>query len=159
MEKTMKPWKQALQDGMLPGTLAGLSSLLAMAWRGRRETGSALAPLNAPSHWVWGDQALRKNNLSWRYTGLGLLIHQGSAMFWGVLYERFIASTRRTHPLAADLRDAVVATAAAATVDLVLTPKRFTPGFERRLSPQSLLVVYLGFAIGVAAGSRYLRRR
>ena len=155
----MKPWKQALRDGMAPGALAGLSSLAALAWRGRRENGSALAPLNAPSHWVWGDRALQQDGPSWRYTGLGLLIHQGSAMFWGVLYERFFAGTERSTRLSADLRTAVVATAAAATVDLALTPKRFTPGFEKRLSPRGLLIVYLGFALGVAAGSRYLRRR
>jgi hypothetical protein len=155
----MKPWKQALRDGWVTGSLAGLTSMLPLAWRGRRENGSALGPLNAPSHWVWGDKALQQDGPSWRYTGLGLLIHQGSAVFWGVLYERFIARSERARPLRADIGDAVVATAVAATVDFVLTPKRFTPGFEKRLSPQGLLMVYLGFALGVAAGSRYLRQR
>jgi hypothetical protein len=50
------------------------------------------------------------------------------------------------------------ATAAAAVVDLALTPQRSTPGFERRLSARSLVMVYGAFALGVAAGSFVARR-
>lgn len=154
----MKTWKQAVHDGALPGTLAGLLSLGVLAWRGRKETGSVFAPVNAPSHWLWSDRALRQNDPSWRYTGVGLLVHQGAALFWGVLYERYMASRRAARPVAADLRDAAVATAIAATVDLAMTPRRFTPGFEKRLSARSLWWVYAGFAVGIAVGSRSMRR-
>lgn len=154
----MKTWTQALRDGVWPGLAAGVLSLGALAWRGRRETGSAFAPLNAPSHWLWRGRALRRDDASWRYTGVGLLVHQGAALFWGVLYERFFASRQPAHSLHADLRDAAVATAAAATVDFVLTPRRFTPGFEKRLSVRGLVWVYAGFALGVALGSRAVRR-
>ena len=143
--------------GLLTGNLAGLASMAALAWQGRWENGSAVAPLNAPSHWLWGDRALRQDGPSWRYTAHGLLIHQASAVMWGVLYERFVARPRPGPAL--QLRDAVVATAAAATVDFVLTPRRFTPGFERRLSLPSLVLVYAGFAAGVAIGSRLVRRK
>jgi hypothetical protein len=154
----MKTWTQALQDGLWPGMSAGLLSLGVLAWRGRKETGSVFAPVNAPSHWLWSDRALRRDGPSWRYTGVGVLVHQGASLFWGVLYERFFANRQARHPLHADLRDAVVATAAAATVDFVMTPRRFTPGFEKRLSARSLLWVYAGFALGVALGSRAVRR-
>jgi len=153
----MKTWKQSMRDGLLPGNLAGLLSTAVLLLRGRSEIGKPLAPLNAPSHWVWGDRALQQDGRSLRYTALGLLIHQASALMWGVLYERFVARPRPTATLA--LRDAAVATAAAATVDFLLTPKRFTPGFERRLSKPSLVLVYAGFAIGVALGSQWVRRR
>lgn len=46
----------------------------------------------------------------------------------------------------------------AAAVDFVMTPKRFTPGFEKRLSVRGLVWVYAGFALGVALGSRVVRR-
>jgi hypothetical protein len=153
----MKTWKEASRDAAWTGGLAGAASLAALAWRGRRETGSVFAPVNAPSQWVWRDRALRADGPSWRYTGVGLAVHQGAAYFWGLLYERFIAP-RGTVSLAADLRDAAVATAAAATVDFVMTPPRFTPGFEKRLSVQGLVWVYAGFALGVALGSRMARR-
>lgn len=154
----MKSWPQALRDGAASGTVAGLTSLGMLAWRGREETGSAFAPVNAPSHWIWRDRALRQNGPSWRYTLVGLLVHQGASVFWGVLYERYLAGRNVAQPAVADLRDAAVATAAAATVDLVMTPRRFTPGFEKRLSPRGLLWVYAGFAVGMALGSRALRR-
>lgn len=153
-----KTWTQAARDGLWPGMAAGLLSLGVLAWRGRKETGSVFAPVNAPSHWLWRDRALRRDDASWRYTGVGVLVHQGAAVFWGVLYERFFASRQAAHPLHADLRDAAVATAAAATVDFVMTPRRFTPGFEKRLSTRGLLWVYAGFALGVALGSRAVRR-
>lgn len=155
----MKPWKQAIRDGLWPGNMAGLASGALLALRGQAEIRRPLAPLNAPSHWVWGDRALRQDGGSLRYTLLGMLIHQASAVMWGVLYERFVARPRPGPALELELRDAVVATAAAATVDFVLTPRRFTPGFERRLSLPSLVLVYAGFAAGVAIGSRLVRRK
>jgi hypothetical protein len=144
--------------GLLTGNLAGVASMAALAWRGRREIGSAVAPVNAPSHWLWGDAALRQDAPSWRYTGVGMLIHQASAVMWGVLYEWLWAARRPAQTVPNQLRDAAIATAAAAAVDLLLTPKRFTPGFERRLSPSGLVWTYGLFALGVAAGSYAARR-
>jgi hypothetical protein len=152
-------WKQALRDGSLPGALAGAFSMAALAVRGHRENGSALAPLNAPSHWLWGDEALRQDGPSVRYTAAGLVIHHASAWMWGVLYQRFFAIRQRQAPWTRHVRQAAVATTAAAVVDLALTPQRFTPGFERRLSTPGLVLVYAAFAIGVAAGSRWLAQQ
>jgi hypothetical protein len=152
----MKPWRQSLRDGLCVGQLAGALSAFVLLWRGRAELAEPLAPLNAPSHWIWGDRALGKDGGSWRYTALGLLIHQASAVMWGVLYERYVARPRATEVL--QVRDAIVATAAAATVDFALTPKRFTPGFERRLSGAGLVFVYAAFAAGIALGDHLVRR-
>ena len=149
---------QWMTRGLLTGNLAGIASMAALAWRGRRENGSAVGPVNAPSHWLWGDAALRQDAPSWRYTGAGMLIHQASAVMWGLLYERLWASRRPSQTVAHQVRDAAVATAAAAAVDLLLTPRRFTPGFERRLSPTGLVWTYGLFALGVAVGSISARR-
>src|SRR5688572_23505081 len=135
------------------GMAAGLLSLVALAVRGRLETGSAARTLSAPSHWLWGDQALQQSSWSMRYAGVGVLIHQLSALLWGGLHARRASSPERA------LTDAVVTTAAAVATDLVLTPRRFTPGFERQLSPAGLVWVYGAFAVGLALAARSRGRR
>ncbi len=53
---------------------------------------------------------------------------------------------------------AVMITATAYVVDFNVIPKRLAPGFERRLSRRSLLMVYVAFALGlvtVALVDRY----
>jgi len=139
--------------GVAAGAAAGLFSLLVLAVRGRIELKSAVAPVNAPSQWLWGDSALHQRRWSWRYTAAGIAIHQASAVMWGLLHER-----RAPRP-ASPLREAVITTATAALVDLALTPRRFTPGFEKRLSPKGLAWVYVSFAVGLALASRAKRQR
>ncbi|MBL8288082.1 MAG: hypothetical protein JNL85_08870 [Rubrivivax sp.] len=153
----MKDWNSALRAGLWTGGAAGLVSMAMLAWRGRLDTGKPYGAINAPSHWVWGDKALRKNEPSWRYTGLGVAIHHASAVLWGVLFERYVARARPT--AAQQVRDAALATGTAAAVDFVLTPRRLRPGFERRLSLPSLVVVYAGFAAGLAIGSALAGRQ
>lgn len=141
-----------------PGVASGIVSAAVLAWRGRRELDRPLAPLNAPSHWVWGEAALRQDGASLRYTALGALTHQGSAIFWGALYDVLRRLRRRPTP-ATVLMDAVAVSGIAACVDLVVVPERLTPGFERRLSPRGLAWVYAGFAAGLALGGLAALRR
>jgi len=136
---------------LFSGSIAGLLSLVALAMLGRRELSCAAAPINAPSHWVWGDEALKQRRWSWRYTALGIVIHQASSVWWAWLHHKRPPSAH------GPLHDAVVTTAAAAAVDLIVTPKRFTPGFERQLSPAGLMIVYGAFALGLAVAARKRR--
>lgn len=140
------------------GTLAGLLSMGVMAQRGRRETGSAIAPINAPSHWVYGEPALRQDAASLRYTVPGALIHQASGVFWGLLFDQLLrgGSGRTLKRIALG---AAGTTAVAALVDLKLVPQRLTPGFERRLSTRSVFMTYGAFAVGLALGGWLLRGR
>lgn len=154
----MKTWQEAAADARFSGGAAAAGSLAMLALCGRRRIGSAVAPINAPSHMVWGDVALRKNSPSLRYTLPGLALHVGSSLFWGVLYEKFFAPPAGAGAGAA-LRNAGAATAGAALVDLRLVPSRLTPGFERRLSSASLLLVYGAFAFGLAIGGCAAARR
>lgn len=148
-------------SGLHPTTLAragwasALSSGLALAWRGRAENASAVAPLNAVSHWLWGDEALMRNRPSLRYTGIGALIHCASSMLWAAAFSALRRRHRRS-TLANAITDAAAVTAVAAVVDLKLVPSRFTPGFERRLSNTGLTWVYAAFGIGLllAAGRK-----
>lgn len=138
---------------------AGVLSTVALMLLGRRENGSAVAPLNASSHIVWGDEALRADAPDWKHTAVGQALHHASAFFWGALFEALQARRRVPTP-AGVLTDAAVTTAVAAVVDLKLVPDRLTPGFEKRLSNPALAITYGALAAGlVVGGMAALRRR
>lgn len=155
----MHPWKTALREAAVSGTLAGLLSAGALALAGRREVSDASAPANATSHWVWGDEALHRDGADWRHTMTGLLIHQLASNFWATLHARAVAGHPAATQAGAALAAAAATASAACLVDMRLTPHRLTPGFERRLSRPALACVYACFALGLAAGSVAVNRR
>ena len=142
-------WKQALNRGAQSGTAASIVSTLALAVRGRRESGSAIAPINAVSHWYWGDRATRQDRPSVKYTLPGYLTHHATSVFWAVLFEKTFGGALSGRPARTVAASAATA-AVACFVDYRLTPDRLTPGFEHRLSKASLFFFYLGFAAGLA---------
>lgn len=148
----------SVKRAAVSGTLAGLLSMGVMARRGRQETGSAVAPINAPSHWVYGDKALVQDDASLRYTLPGALIHQASGVFWGLLFDQLLRGGAGRNIKRVALA-AAGTTAIAAAVDLKLVPQRLTPGFERRLSSRSVFLTYGAFAVGLALGGLLLRGR
>ena len=153
----MNTWRTALSMAAAPAAVSGLTSLSALAWRGRTDTASAVAPLNATSHMVWGDGALMVNRPTWRHTAVGLTLHAGSAAFWALLYQRYLGSTA-PRSLLVEAGAAALMGVAVATVDLKLAPPRLRPGFERRLSASSLVWVFGSLAFGLAAGALMARR-
>jgi hypothetical protein len=154
----------AMKRAMVSGGLAGLFSLVTLAVRGRQELKSAAAPLNAPSHWVHGQEALAQNRPTLRHTVPGVLIHQASGVFWGLLFDQVWQRVVRRAPREATTSLPVVAlgaaslTAVAALVDLKMVPDRLTPGFQKRLSSKGTAMVYVSFAVGLAAGAALLMR-
>lgn len=153
----MSPITQVTARAIVSGSTASMLSTVALAGCGVRDCRSAFAAVNAVSHWLWREQALRQQSPSWRYTLTGYVIHHSMSIFWGVAYEVLLYTHRREgpywHPYAAGLGVA----ATACLVDLKATPQRLTPGFERRLSGRSLAWVYAAFGIGLAL-ARYARR-
>jgi len=137
---------------------SGLSAAMLM-WRGRTDAGSAAAPINAVSHWLWPRAALRQDGFSPRYTLTGAVVHAGAAALWCGLYEAVRA--RRAEPTVMNaVCDAAAVSAVAAVVDLKCVPERLTPGFEKRVSNRSLFMVYAAFAAGLAlVGVGALSRR
>lgn len=146
--------KPLLTDGLLASTV----SAAALMWRGRSDGATAAAPINAISHWLWPREALRRDDTTLRHTGTGAAIHYGSSLLWTAVYG-WLRGRRRRPTVANALADAAAVTALAAVVDLKLTPGRFTPGFEHRLSTRSLGMVYAGFAVGLALGGVMALRR
>jgi hypothetical protein len=154
----MEPWKTALQRGLVGGVTSSLLSTAALAVLGKREAGSAYAPTNAVSHWIYGDKATRHHEPSARYTLPGYLIHHGSAMFWAVIVEHLCGRLFDRKNPALTLGVGTAASAVACFADYQLTPDRLKPGYERHLSRPSLAVVYGAFGVGLAIGAMLCRR-
>ncbi|HEY8359255.1 MAG TPA: hypothetical protein VIL30_17540 [Ramlibacter sp.] len=154
----MIEWKRKLGEGLLSGTLAGLFSAGVLLAAGKRENGSAVAPVNAESHWLWGDESLREDRPTLRHTLTGIATHQASTVFWATLYT-FLRGRRSVRSVPEAVIGGMLTSAAAATIDYTLVPKRLTPGFEHRLSTGSMVAVFAAIAAGVALGAALVGER
>ena len=150
-----------LRRVLVAGSAASAASAALVAERSRGETGAPLAGINAVSHWLHGPHAYARDHASWRHTATGALIHHLSSFVWAALYELLMAGVVRSRPGSdapirgapskADLiAGAALVTAVAAWTDLRLVPPRLSPGFEHRLRPASVALVYAAFACGLA---------
>lgn len=156
--QTSTSWTTAMQRGLISGASASVLSTAALALLGKQTAGSAYAPTNAVSHWIFGDEAARHDEPSLRYTLTGYLIHHASATFWAVLLERLMGRRLDQSSNAATVAASTAASAVACFVDYQLTPQRLHPGYEKRLSKPSLALVYGAFGVGLALGARLCRR-
>jgi hypothetical protein len=146
-----------LRRAIVSGTCASVVSSAGLLWAGGVDCGSVFAPVNAVSHWIWGERALHAQLLSVRHTVFGYVIHHAMSVFWACLYEAgteaAIASGHASPGPLALLSSGVAVAALACFVDLVCTPRRLTPGFERKLSAPTLSVVYLLFGLALPIGA------
>jgi hypothetical protein len=94
-----------------------------------------------------------------RHTAIGYVIHHACSVFWATFYEKWF-EPRRNEPQTAyeKLRNGATIAALACLVDYQFTPERLKPGFEARLSPASLFVVYAAFAFGLSMSSTVRRK-
>ncbi len=153
--------QRIFKRAVISGTLSGLATATAASVQGKRETGSYYAPLNATSHIIWGDKAALQDTPSLKYTLTGFLLNHGSTIFWALFYEKLLGRRRAERdrgeglsaptPVAEPILYAATVTTAAYIIDYHLIPKRFTPGFEKRLSAKSLATIFVTLAIGLAA--------
>lgn len=146
-------WSAAFGRALLSGSAASVASALALAWRGKHELDDPVAPLNGPSQWIWGKGAPYQDGFSARHTVVGYAIHHLASVFWALFYEK--ARPQDRNPVA----PAALAAAVSSFVDYRLTPERLTPGFEKRLSRKSLVLVYAAFGLGLALPSLIGRAR
>ena len=154
----MSNWITPVKRGLVGGSVASVLSTAALATLGKREAGSAYAPTNAISHWVYGNKAALQDKPSLKYTATGYAIHHASSLFWAVLFERVAGKLLdRKKPLTT-LEVGAAAAAVACFVDYKMTPERLNPGYELRLSKPSLAVVYGAFGVGLALGAMLCRR-
>jgi hypothetical protein len=148
----MASWAAALRAALASGTAASLASTAVLAAFGRRELRDAATPLNGPSQWVWGTHAPHVDGFSVRHTITGYAVHHFAATFWALLYEKLRPPGQATA--------AAVATAAVAhVVDFEVVPERFTPGFQKRISPAAVAWSYVAFAAGLALAAHSMAPR
>ena len=148
----MPPLSELAQRALLSGSAASIVSTAVLIARGKRELDAPAAPMNGPSQWVWGLHAPYVDRASVKHTVVGFGIHHLASIFWALLYELAAANRKASH-LADVAKVAAGTSATAAFVDYCLTPQRLRPGFEKRLSTRSLLMVYAGFAAGLGAAT------
>ncbi|OWQ92205.1 hypothetical protein CDN99_07645 [Roseateles aquatilis] len=143
--------RRACADGVLASLFSGLALL-----RGSR---SDLAHLVGRSEYRVGRPPLRS-------AATDIALHTATAVVWGALYDRMRALRRRpTHGNA--VLDALLLTGVAAGLDRVVAPPLLTPGADRHAtaagtrppSMLSLMMVYGGFAAGLAIGGMVALRR
>lgn len=136
----------------ISGTVASVTSTAALAVAARAERRGALQPVNATSHWLYGPGAAGVRDADAAHTGVGYATHHAATFFWGILFERLVA--RRSAPSPPEIaRDAASTGAFAAAVDYIVTPRRFTPGWEYVLSKRSMAFAYVALAAGLAIGA------
>lgn len=145
-------WIRAGKQALVSGTLASILSTGVLTLLGKSKLNKPVAPTNATSHWLWGDQAFDALDPSLEHTAVGYATHHASALMWATIFERWLnhSGAIRTDEI---VRDAAAMTAVAAFVDYQLTPKRFTPGFEAHLSKGAMLGVFTAFGAGLALGA------
>ncbi|MDQ3185519.1 MAG: hypothetical protein M3Q16_03455 [Pseudomonadota bacterium] len=151
-----------LKRAIVSGTLGGYGAAIAALLAGKYENGFFAGPLNATSHIIWGDEAVRQNRFSLKFTFTGFMLNHGSGIFWALFYEKLFGKGARKQKndssLHSDLNisftkpllGAAVIAASAYVIDYHLIPRRFTPGFEHRVSVKSLAVILAALAVGLA---------
>jgi hypothetical protein len=152
----MNPWKIALREGAVTGSVASLLSTAVLATAGLRQAGSAVAPTNAVSHWLWGDESLHAQQPTWRHTLTGYVTHHLASIFWAALYSRLYGHRDAAKTLPQAVAGGVATSAVACFVDYQLVPKRLTPGFEHRLSTGAMVAAYGALAAGFTLGALLL---
>jgi hypothetical protein len=144
---TSKSWNGALRDALWSGAIAAGAIGVTTAIRGARESGSAIAPINASSHVIFGAEALHTEGPDLKHTPLGELINAGASVFWAVLYEKAFGAAADRGDLGRALAGGAAVAGLAYLTDYHLVPKRLTPGWEARMSQPSVLLAYAALAL------------
>ncbi len=141
-----------IKDTMTTGAVATAATTATVAFLSQKENGTATAAINAVSHMLWGEEATNTDRLDARHTLAGAGLNAAAVTSWAAMHELMLP--RDTRPSIGRAMLAGAATSAFAYwVDYHVVPKRFTPGFEDRLSKRSLFGVYAVLALALAAGS------
>lgn len=141
-----------ISDSLRTGAVASAATTASAAVLGHVECGAAAAPLNAVSHMVWGDEATRTDAVDVRHTAVGAGLNAAAVTSWAAMHELLMPREGRPDAGRALAGGAITALVAYIT-DYHVVPKRFTPGFEHRLSPKGLFGIYAVLALSLAVGS------
>jgi hypothetical protein len=146
-----------VQDALVVGSIVCAVTAVAAALRGMTDSGSAVAPINATSHVVYGPEAGEVEVPDFKHTVLGLAINAGASVFWATLYERLFGRAVDRGDVATPLLGGGLVAALAYLVDYHLLPKRLTPGWEERVSGRSLAMIFGAMALSLPMRSMLMR--
>ena len=153
-----KGWGHALQDALLSGSVAAGTTAATVALAGARDSGSAIAPLNATSHIAWGESAGNVANVDAKHTLVGAVLHVGACVFWAAFFEKYFGHAAVKGKVGKTLLGGAAVATAAYVTDYHVVPQRLTPGWEYRISRRSLAATYGVLALSLALHG-LLRRR
>ncbi len=139
----------ALRDAWLSGSIASITSTVALAICGAAKGGAPSGPVNGPSQWLWGEDEAYTKETTWRHTAAGYAIHHATSILWAALYEG-AGRSRAPKNVARVCIEAASVGALAYAVDYRIAPPRLRPGFKKHLGPRSIFTVYAAFAAGLA---------
>jgi hypothetical protein len=146
----MTDWGKAGVSAAITGTVASVVSSAALAMLARLEGKSAVQPLNATSHWPYGEHAGKVRQADLRHSATGFATHHGASIFWATVFETLLQGKQRTP--SDILKCAALVSALAAAVDYGVVPKRLTPGWEEAISKPSIAAGFAAMALGLALG-------
>jgi len=153
-----RDWQRAVRSAAVSGAIAAGTTSAYVAAAGARDTGSAIAPINATSHIAWGESAGDVETVDARHTLLGAALNLGACVFWASFYERFFGRAADRGDVGTALLGGGLVAAAAYVTDYHVVPKRLTPGWETRISQPSLFAAYAVLALSLPLRG-LLRRR
>lgn len=140
------------------GIGAGLASQAVVMAAAVAEGQSPARPVNATSHWLWGSEAGRREDVDLKHTAVGALTNQGAALFWGALFGMHLARHPH-HDAGRIMREAALMGVIASVVDYGLIPRRLSPGWELALSRRSVGMGMAAMALGLGLGGLMARSR
>jgi hypothetical protein len=138
-----------LRNALVTGSIACVATLVAAALCGTAKKGSAVAPINATSHVLWGNEAARALRPDVKHTVPGIAINEGASVFWAAIYERAFGRRVDRGDWTAAIAGGAAIAALAYLVDYHLVSKRLTPGWERHLDGRSLAAIYAALALSL----------
>jgi hypothetical protein len=141
-----------LRDTLHSGAVASVTTGLAIAACGQVENNNPVAPLNAVSHIAWGDEAAAQEDVSAQFTLTGVALNSLAVTSWAGLNEALFGDAIDRRDVATALLGGAAVAGLAYVVDYYVVPRRFTPGFEKRLSGASLFGIYATLALSLALG-------
>lgn len=140
-------WSDTFHDALVAGSLVCVATVVAAALRGLADSGSAVAPINATSHMIYGPEAGEVEVPDVKHTALGFALNAGACVFWAAIYERLFGRTADRGDIGRSLIGGGAVAALAYLVDYHLVPKRLTPGWEERVSGRSLAMIFGAMAL------------
>ncbi len=137
---------QSLTRGLKTGIALAAATNAAIMLASDKENGNPWAALNSVAHIIDGDDKEQPAAYSPRESLLGIAVNGTAMCAWGVLYEGALLVTKAK----SNVLTALLGTTAAYLIDYKVVPPQFTPGIEKRLSRNSVLMAYAALALGLA---------